>query len=464
MNLEQFWKRFTSAENRVRANSARFSGVQLYPLLRTRIFYALAQEVGLFDNPHPNFSKPELPEGLPPLPRFEGLAKADAVVVPFRRRVQGTDPYSDVIIEKLKAEGESVTVIDFDFDEAAYSQNPQILDLARLREVFAAEYTEQVNKNLRITSREPAERRWASIVSGLEAEFDVSLEKFRKYPKYLVRRALIDQLGFGKLFKALGARELYLVNAYSEPALVLAAKAAGLLVTEIQHGFISEFHPAYSYPKTGLLRRKQSIDSVPHRIATWGAYWAGPSSGVSLPKGCSTLVTGPTKPFAEYRAKALAESRIVPNRVLFTSQGAIGEDLFRAATAVARNNSELEVIYRLHPNESLHDYEALAARISTDAPLPANLSLSHRDPIFLDLVSQSEYLIGAFSTTLFEGLALGCKVLVLPLSGYENVLPAIAAGDMTLVSSLESLPKYLAEAKPASDPYGYYAQTTTRES
>jgi hypothetical protein len=165
-------------------------------------------------------------------------------------------------------------------------------------------------------------------------------------------------------------------------------------------------------------------------------------------------------PFAEYRAKALAEDRIIAKQVLFTSQGAIGEELFRAAIATAVRLPDHKIIYRLHPNETLEDYEALGQKIAaTDGkPLPANLSLSHRDPIFLDLVSQSEYLIGAFSTTLFEGLALGCKVLVLPLSGYENVLPAISSGDLTLISNLEALPEYLAAAKPATDPFRYYAQ------
>jgi hypothetical protein len=82
----------------------------------------------------------------------------------------------------------------------------------------------------------------------------------------------------------------------------------------------------------------------------------------------------------------------------------------------------------------------------------------HRDPIFLDLVSRSEYLIGAFSTTLFEGLALGCKVLVLPLQGYQNVQAAINSGDLTLISSLEQLPQTLLAAKKANDPYRYYAE------
>ena len=455
-SFEQFWDRFVTVERKSKAVSAKFSGVQLYPLLRTRMFYAIAQGIGLFDNPHPNFAKPELEEGLPPLPEFSTLPKVDAVVIPFRRRVAGGEPYSDAIIERLKAERKTFRVIDFDFDSATYANDSTVLDLGRLREKFTAEFTEQVNKNLRITSREPAENKWTKIVSAFESEFGIKLEKFEKYPKYLVRRTLVDQLGFAELFRALGAKELYIVNAYSEPSLVLAAKKAGLSVTEIQHGFISKFHPAYSYP-AGFLGLKQSVESVPNRIAIWGSYWG---TDTTLPKGTDTVVTGPTLPFAEYRAKALSEQRIVPKQVLFTSQGAIGEELFRAAVATAAQLADHNIIYRLHPNESLDDYETLGRKIAEESgsQLPSNISLSHRDPIFLDLVSQSEYLIGAFSTTLFEGLALGCKVLVLPLSGYENVQPAISAGDLTLISNLEALPEYLAAAKTATDPFRYYAQ------
>jgi hypothetical protein len=90
--------------------------------------------------------------------------------------------------------------------------------------------------------------------------------------------------------------------------------------------------------------------------------------------------------------------------------------------------------------------------------MPANFSLSHRDPIFLDLVSQSEFLIGAFSTTIFEGLALGCKALVLPLPGFENVQPAIDAGDITLITDLENLPATLASARRAEHPEKYYSK------
>ena len=129
MEFAEFWDRFTAIEAKSKAVSARFSSVQLYPLLRTRIFYAVAQELGLFDNPHPNFSKPELEEGLPALPDLNNLPKVDAVVIPFRRRVGGGEPYSDAIIERLKREGKSYRVIDFDFDAAAHASDASVLDL-----------------------------------------------------------------------------------------------------------------------------------------------------------------------------------------------------------------------------------------------------------------------------------------------------------------------------------------------
>jgi hypothetical protein len=456
MDFETFWKRFVTVERRSGAVAARFAGVQLYPLLRTRIFYAVTQELGLFDAPHPNFAKTELDESMAAIETIDGLAPAQAVVVPFRRRVAGAEPYSDRIREQLAAQGKSVRVLDFIDPE-----NLADLDLERLRALFATQYTDKVNEFLRYASRGPAEERWNKIIDAFKTEFGIELEKFQKYPKYLVRRTLIDQHGFGQLFKNLGTKELYLVNAYSEPGLVVAAKRTGVKVFEIQHGFISPFHPAYSYPAApalgGLLKRRQKVDSAADVLLTWGPYWG---KDTTLPAGASTQVSGPTAPFDQYRQAVLAQDRIVPKQVLFTSQGAVGQELFQAAVATARALADHTVIYRLHPNESLDDYAELSARqAAADAsPLPKNFSISHRDPIFLDLVSRSEYLIGAFSTTLFEGLALGCKVLVLPLQGYQNVQAAIDSGDLTLISSLKELHQTLLSASKAKDPYRYYSE------
>jgi hypothetical protein len=61
---------------------------------------------------------------------------------------------------------------------------------------------------------------------------------------------------------------------------------------------------------------------------------------------------------------------------------------------------------------------------------------------------------------LYEGVSFGLKVLVLPLSGYQNVQPALDAGDMTLIPnklSAQELKNLLLQAKPSANPYSYYA-------
>jgi len=457
MTFEEFFKRFTKVERRRGYFRFRFAGVQLYALLRVRLFYAIAQELGLFENPHPTFEKPELDDSVA---RYENLAnppKAETVIVPFRRRVAGGEPYSDRIREQLLAAGKQPLTIDFLPSESALQStsptSPDELDLTRLREYFAREHEAWANKILRRKSRRPAELRYHYMIRGFEREYGVSLEKFHKYPQWLIRRTLVEQRGFAELFEAMGTKKLYLVNAYSEPSIVLGAKQAGVKVYEIQHGFISPMHPAYSFDKA-IGRRK--VDSAPDVILTWGEYWG---SNLKLARGTSTQVSGPTRAFAEYRNRVANQDRGT-RQVLFSSQGAIGQELCRQAISAARKLPKNEVIFRLHPNESLDDYIALAQLIaeSEGRNLPSNFMLSHKDPIFLDLLATSEYVIGAFSTTLFEALALGCKVLCLPLPGFENLQPAIDAGDITLISNLEDITLLMRQSKPSEHPERYYAK------
>lgn len=451
--FEEFWQRFVALERKHKLLSLRIGGLQVYALLRTRLFYAVAQELGIFEHPHPNAEKNETDASLAEITTLENLTKSPNVIVPFKRRVAGLDPYSERVREGIRG---SVRVIDF--TPSIDAQDPgstDEVDLERLKAYFTKTHEEMAKRLMRRLGPKDAEARYAAMIDALEGEFGIKLEAFRKYPKWRIRRDLTHVLGFRQLFRQLKTRRLYIVNAYSEPTIVIGAKLAGVWVSEIQHGFISPFHPAYSFP-AGFMR--PWLDAAPHRILTWGKYWA---KDTRLPLCTRRKVTGPTRSFADYRDAVLAgHKKPIEGQILFTSQGVIGAELFKAAheTAVMMPNNK--VIFRLHPNEAVADYQALAKQLATETgQAPANLEISHRDPIFLDLVSASEFLVGAFSTTLFEGLALGCKVVVLPLPGFENIRAAIDSGDITLVSNLKELPDALKRAKPATDKYRYYAKT-----
>ena len=448
MNYQEFWTRFLRAERTSRALRVRVLGMQVWPLLRTKIYYRLAQQVGLFDSPHPH---PEAgAKASEPIRGFERVPKAPVVVVPFSRQVAGSDPYSDRVISELQRRGGSPWVLRHHDPDAP-------LDIHRLREAFELWYEPGVARAMRKLAKKRAARGWQRIVRALEAEFGVELDKYREYPKWLFRRHLIEAYGFYRMFRAAGTRRLFLVNAYSHPSLVLGAKLAFVRVSELQHGFISEFHPAYSYPG-GLIGPR--VQSSPHRLLVWGNYW---TRAARLPRNTRALVSGPTEQFDQARRRVLSKRQAGADtprnaakaRITFTSQGALAAPLFAAAQHFARLLSDYEVTYRLHPNESLDDYR------DWHASSPANLSLSHRDPVFLDLLAETDILVGGFSTTLFEGLAFGLPVVALKLPGYENLGRALSLGDIQLLEPAASeaeIRDALAIAKPCSDPNRYYAE------
>ena len=66
--------------------------------------------------------------------------------------------------------------------------------------------------------------------------------------------------------------------------------------------------------------------------------------------------------------------------------------------------------------------------------------------------------VGAFSTTLFEGMALGTKTVVIEMPGSEYMRPAIERGDVLFVRDVEELIAKIDAAPLAADPDYYYAE------
>ena len=425
--FETFWERFVAVEQKNGLLDSRVAGFQLYALRRVKVFYALAVALGIYNDPHPG-SGPKSAKPKPISLDFATVEEQPVVVVPFRRLVGGVDPYSETVIARLQEAGGTPTVWDWEWmrriQDTARNQNRSSL----------------LGKLGRKLSGPANEAAWQKIVGILELEFAVKLADL-SLPKSLLFNYQSDVKVFADYFKAAKTKELYLVDAYSNQWLVLAAKQAGVKVIEIQHGFVNEFHPAYSYPKGS-----PSLDHSPDELLVWGKFWA---EGVQFPKGMSATVSGPSRQFTRFR-NSLASVKREPKQILFTSQGAVSEALSQAAIACAKAMPEYRVIYRLHPNEDLDSYP--------QENLPTNFSYSHKTPMFLELVAASEYLIGAFSTTLYEGLALGAKVLVLPLTGFENMNRAIAAGDVTVIKSIDAIREAVLSAKPAENADNYYAK------
>ena len=170
MEYLEFWSRFQAAEQKADVFSIQTLGYQLYPMLRTRLYYQLAQELGIFDNPHPNAeAKSELEvvnlNHLITLP-------AEVVIVPFVRLVGSEDVYSQPFAD-------------------AFGSRARVLshsELAEVRSYGKNKFDRFVYDSMLKEKRRDVRDRWAQMATVFESELGVDLGKFQEFPNWLVRR------------------------------------------------------------------------------------------------------------------------------------------------------------------------------------------------------------------------------------------------------------------------------------
>ncbi|MER7245921.1 hypothetical protein [Kribbella sp. NPDC000426] len=390
------------------------SGAHPWPIIRMRVFHELTRRTGIHGAPHPvrrtPYDKAALVAkhvaGIVTRSPFPG--RYDALVVPHPRKPNGVEIYTDVLRDTL---GDSALILDSGingtplpgsknldfFTSAAGAIHPRTTDDRGIGEALEK-------------------------LTGVRVPVGAILA--REVPKHLRLRAL-----YRALLKRHRIKTVYVVVAYFHQHIVGAARDLGIRVVELQHGAISPFHLGYSYPG------RPTVADQPDELWCFGSYW---TDVADLPAGMRTEVIGAT--FLPTPGPK------DPRRVVFLSQGTVGAELVQVADAVAKENPQLDVVYRLHPSERPEDYT-----------IPSGVQLSTGGST-LDLLATATYQVGVSTTALFEGMALGCRTAVADLPGHEYLDPAIARGHAVLMSR----PSDLQQAPLCPTPEIYYAPSNLR--
>jgi hypothetical protein len=404
------------------------AGVHVWPIVRMRVFHDLTRRSGLLGDPHPVRRTAAdrvrlVGRHVVALVRrnpFLARGRYDAVVVPHHRKLGGVDVYSEQVRAEL---GRSALVLDTNRQSTALPGS-YTLDFF----VSFAGVTGRVRQKLRPGSG------LAHVDVERARAVEDALEKrtgFRPPLVGLVSRELSKHVALRtlhrRLLRRLRIKTLYVVVGYFQQHVVAAAKDLGIPVVELQHGTITPYHLGYSYPG------RPTVANQPDELWCFGRYWA---ETVELPAGLSTRVVGS----AHVRRVSGDDADKDPRLVLCCSQGTIGPSLLKVAAELAQLRPDLRVAFRLHPSEHLSDYGA--------APY--------------DLMADATYQVGVSSTTLFEGMAMGCRTAVVGLPGWEYMAPAVERGDALLAHDAAELARVLDEAPLCQDSDGYFAPPLPR--
>lgn len=376
-------------------------------MIRMKAYYYLAMKCNIFSSPHPykrdsawrlkfffrafcNFLS-----SIILLFRFQGIETV--VVEHHRSKLHGSttvDIYSYFYAQKLKKEGNSILVFSRT-DNGKIEKNDgfdrlsiDIIELTRSVFSYALSPLIRDHSNTLLKAKEMLGPNIALMLKRAKIEFAFS---------YYVYKFIFSILS--------NVKHLVIVDGYSSRAgMIMAAKSKGIKVTELQHGVATKYHLGYSYPD-GRCNRQ----CLPDELLVWSDFWMN-----SLKSIFPLPVRVNSENFITYEtARYWNEEK--ENSVIVLSQGAISTMLAGCVLKNIEKFKEKEVFYKLHPSEydSWRNNEALLALSKfRNVNVVKNVDLYR-------LLSRCKYQVGVFSTALFEGIELGCELILVNLPGIE---------------------------------------------
>ena len=448
MSISDLCELFWTIEEQYNLIEMSAHSVHPWPLIRMPLYYSLTRKLALFDPPHPaGVVSPSSPSFLKlakfflwfKLLRFRRLRStqddwAPALLLMSTRRMGSSEPCSDAVRTEL---GTRALLIDRPYDK---DNHPGSFDTKVLRRTFFKLFHSKAETELPTLVIEKLHQVRIAFIDALGVDPGDLNKQCRKV--MIDFQSLRD--GMREMCHNLGTKTMFLSHGYgaSNMAMLEGARLAGAHIIELQHGIISKYHLGYSYPN------RTTVPHMPDELWCFGKYWIDTTP---LPSAMKTKVIG--APYVKKRALESTEPKN-PKQVVFNSQGVVGKLILDFALETARLRKDLKIIFRLHPSEDIGTYRKFLLKC---ASVPENFSLSARTPNIFALQAESGIQVGAFSTTLFEGMALGTRTICIDLPGSEYMDPAIALGDVIKVRSVEELVAQIDNAPFPHDPQLYYA-------
>lgn len=292
----------------------------------------------------------------------------------------------------------------------------EILGLLNIKKIYIA--PEIKEKLLRVKGKLEEKLEIKELKIFDEKIIEKTIKDFNK--KYFYYRKLLENKKPPKI---------YLVCSYGKEALIAAAKDLAIEVIEIQHGVISKYHLGYHFPA------QKSIYYFPDKIYGFGEYWF---------KNCCVPINKKNIKIIGYsylKNQILKyENQIKENnkQVMFISQGTIGEKIVEKAIEFAKENPLYKVIIRLHPME--FSTWKIHYKLLYDNRNMINIEISDNEQKNLyEYLYESKYIIGVYSTVIYEALYLDKKIGVLNLAGIDYVEDLIEKGAIKKIELNEKI-------------------------
>lgn len=259
--------------------------------------------------------------------------------------------------------------------------------------------------------------RFMNAVQGVLISPRISHKHIRNFlSAYYWRKRLLRSL-----LRRLQPQFVLLQTAYSNQALVAAAKELKIKVIEFQHGIIDRHHPGYSWTAEAAPYKEQM--QIPDRIYVYGDYWRDELAINGFWNEELRSVGSMRIDHYRLHRSSEADTRIdagaSPTKIVVTTQALEVERLIAFLVEFVRcAQIPLEMDIKLHPREANRQPYLEAFKNHPNV----RILLGQEPPSTFELISTADYHASVWSTCHYEALGLGTPTIILPLTNHERVL------------------------------------------
>ncbi|GEM_PF-2166736 len=435
VNIEELYNFIFFLEKKYDLFELKINNIYIWEYLRPIVVHDLTYKLSIYQEASDQGKKLDM------VKNFFSYLKSCFVFNPYFPLIQKDVLIFDAIFKKL-VDGEWIDVhtkyyidelknrnISYEVYELPYKSTHVTSDLQNRRFLDFISILTRISMFFTTNKFTKDERSFCmSVQSEIENRFQTNYDFFNVLDLYL-KKFKVKTFYFTKLLQIKKPKKLVVITHYGLEPLISVAKKLNIETIEIQHGFIGKFHYAYSYPEV----KKNSLRYYPDKIYLWDEYW---KHMCCLPLSDENIIIYGNK-FLENEKHKFQHISKKKDTVLVISQGAKGESILQEVLLLAEKLINYKIFYKLHPAE----YEKAKSYMNYNKIKKfSNIILIDNDNISLySLLQESKFVLGVYSTVLFESLSFGCKVFLFKLDGIENLDYFISKKVMKVIHNFDTI-------------------------
>lgn len=404
-------------EDELQLLSLQIDNTYIWPILRFKLVLELQKKLGLITTPHDAAKKDTRIE------RYKKALRLDSKVASYNKQ------HDTVIIthdRRVKVNGEDREIYTYPlqttYKDALWINRQEYNNLGTkntglvvLEESVLDKYKKAINERINKFKAIPELEQLSKHIQE-EFKVDIDLNKMLQEEwKHFVKR----EYRFEKLFKRVRPKQVILVVNYDKYAIICACHKLEIKVIELQHGIIDSYHLGYHYPSG--LSKQCFVDE----LWLFAPYWAMSAKLPEVP----IKYTGYS--YFHEQAKRVENTVKKDDHVIFLSQGTCGEELVQQAVDLANKYPNVHIIYKLHPGE-FAKWKERYPLLTQSYP---NLEVISNTRDLYEMMKESSYCVGAYSTAIYEALALGCTGILVDVEGVREHMQGLIENELVYVTT-----------------------------